>query len=184
MLDYILSKTVMLLFLLLTVAAFVMVKDSLADYFIQQSAVQFAKTSVSRISAIVGDSTAMSYTEVIPLSPGISGGGKQMAYEVNILCKRDGGAANSVLLGFAVLNPMKKLIGFSATKLSNPFGSLEVKICFPPLTDVVARSTKEHYIMIKKTPLESSGAVGSIQLVLAPSVDGTSEECDHWVTCP
>jgi|GEM_PF-6930509 len=56
MLDYILSKTVMLLFLLLTVAAFAMVKDSLADYFIQQSAVQFARTSVTRISAIVGDS--------------------------------------------------------------------------------------------------------------------------------
>ncbi len=182
MLDYILSKTVMLLFLLLTVAAFVMVKDSLADYFIQQSAVQFAKTSVARISAIVGDATSMKYKEVIPLAPGISGGGKEMAYDVNILCKREG--SQSVLLGFAVLNPMHKLVGFSATKLYNALGPLSVKICFPPQTDVVARSTKEHYIIIHKDSLKSaSGAVGGVQVVLEPSVDGMSGECDHWVEC-
>ena len=178
MLDYILSKTVMLLFLLLTVAAFAMVKDSLADYFIQQSAVQFARTSVTRISAIVGDSTAMAYTEVIPLAPGISGGGKQMAYDVNVLCKRKND--KTVLIGFAVLNPVGKVVGFSATELYNPMGPLKLVICHRPGSDkeVVASSTKDHYIIIKK-----DSANGTITVTISPSKDGMTPECASQVDC-
>jgi hypothetical protein len=179
-LDYILSKTVMLLFLVLTVAAFVMVKDSLADYFIQQSAVQFARSSVMRVAAIVGDPTAMSYKEVIPLAPGISGGGKQMAYEVNVLCKRVD--KSKVLLGFAILSPLGKLVAFSSAELSNPYGgTLSFETCYLTYGNmhVTAASTKQHYLIVRK---DGSGS-GDVIVSIIPSTDGLTNGCTVKKVC-
>lgn len=178
MLDYILSKTVMLLFLLLTVAAFVVMKNGLADYFIQQSATQFAKTAVTRISSISGDPTTMSYKEVIPLAPGLSGGGKQISYEVNILCKREG--ADKILIGFAVHNPVGKIIGFAVAELYNPMGPIHLKLCHPPTdANFLAVSTKQHYIIVDK-----EGDSGSVVLSIEPSTDGLSGDCTPREVCP
>jgi len=167
--EYILSKTVMLIFLLLTVAAFVMVKDGLANYFVQQSAVQFAKTSVGRISSIVADSTTMSYKEVVPIAPGISGGGESMAYDVNILCRRVD--QHTVLIGFGVYSLVGKLVAFAPAQLHVNMGTLELKIAYHD-NGFVAMSTKDHYIIISK----SSDSTGNVVVEICPSVDGIG--CD------
>ncbi len=186
MLDYILSKTVMFLFLLLTLAVFVMVKDGLADYFIQQSAMQFARSSVTRVASIVGDSTAVGYKEVIPLAPGISGGGRSMAYEVNIVCKSgdsSGTAAHSVLMGFGVYNPVGRLIAFASTALTNSTGPVDFKYCLGyPVTapKYVAGSTVHHYLIVEK---DFDSSTGTVVVTICPSKDGLSCACSPSLGC-
>jgi hypothetical protein len=177
-LDYVLSKMVMLLFLMLTLVAFVMVKDSLADYFIQGGAVNVSKSIVTRISAIVTDTSSMHYVEYIPIAPEISGGNKNISYELNVLCKRND--SKTVLIGVGVYNAMGKAIGFSAGQLQNPTGDLDLMMCENPSANgFMLSSVNTRYLKVEKDVATD----GSMTLVICPSSTGTDCDCSPVEVC-
>gem|GEM_PF-7034268 len=72
------------------------------------------------------------------------------------------------------------MVGFSAAELYNPLGPLKLTICHRPGSDkvVVASSTKDHYIIIKK-----DSDSGTIIVNISPSEDGMTPECASQVDC-
>lgn len=85
MLDYILSKMVLLIFLLLLVSAFTLVQRSLDSYFAQQAARSLASNLTSDITRIVTTVRSTSELRSYALPPVLEAGSKRIPYDLNIV---------------------------------------------------------------------------------------------------
>ncbi len=179
MLDYILSKIVMLIFLFATLLAFVAVKSSLSGYFLQSAASQQAKLIVARVVGLVSNTISVSSAFVYALPPYIQGGNKRIPFKVVAQCANQSG---SVLLGIGISTEDNHVIGFSTTDLRNPFGGkISVKICGFSSggsgSVVVGDTLKYKYVRIAK---DLSGS--DLSITICPA-DNTGTSCISGAIC-
>lgn len=83
MLDYILSKMVLLIFLLLLVSAFMGFRSALQSYFLQQHAQDVVRDLAERLRGMELATTHIEEVETYVLPRHIVVGGKRMPFEVN-----------------------------------------------------------------------------------------------------
>ncbi len=91
MLDYILSKMVLLIFLLLLVSAFVGFRGSLQSYFLQQHAQDIVRDLAERLRGMELATTHIQETKSYALPRHIVVGGKRVPFEVNCQTVKKGG---------------------------------------------------------------------------------------------
>ncbi len=83
MLDYILSKMVLLIFLVLLVAAFTGFQGALHDYFVQQHAQDIARDLAERLRGMVVATTRLEETRTYVPPRYIDVGGRKIPYEID-----------------------------------------------------------------------------------------------------
>ncbi len=83
MLDYILSKMVLLIFLVLLVAAFTGFQGALHDYFVQQHAQDIVRNLAERLRGMVVATTRLQETRTFVPPRYIEVGGRKIPYEIN-----------------------------------------------------------------------------------------------------
>jgi len=145
-LDYILSKMVLLIFLLLLVAAFTMVKQSLNVYFVQQAAQNLASSLADSITRVLTSVRSTSEIKIYRLPPVLEAG--NMRLDLNVVVYDKG---NVRYVGVVILDHRtKKPIAFDTVPAGDP---QKVSVTVHRVDGVVATSsgTKEQYFIVERT---------------------------------
>ncbi len=156
MLDYILSKMVLLIFLLLLVAAFAAVRTTLNTYFVNQSAHMLASNIASDIQRAVTSIQSTHEVHRYQLPGGIRAGQITVPYDLNIIAYSKG---STLYAGILVLEQRtERPIAFDNVPLG-PAGKTDLSICRDPSTGLVARSagTRQQYFVVERDADLSTG---------------------------
>ncbi len=150
MLDYILSKMVLLIFLLLLVAAFSMVRESLNVYFVQQAAQNLAKSLASDVTRVVTSVRNTTEVRSYLLPATLRAGTVSIRYELNAVVYEKG---STKYLGIIVLDGAgRKWLGFETVPLGES-SKYDVTVHIPKGMDVLAipSGTEQQYFIVQMT---------------------------------
>ncbi len=142
MLDYILSKMVLMVFLLLLVSAFIIVRDALSSYFIQRGAMNIVREICERLTTISTSKYVKSEKTVYVLPPFIEGGGQRIPYEVNVACVTLDGTKYLV---FSVIDRKGNVLAYDGVALP----ASEVYIGGFPAQSTAEASARRFIVMSK-----------------------------------
>ena len=152
-LDYILSKMVLLIFLLLLVSAFALVQQSLNSYFTQQAANGLASGISSHISQVVTTVRSTSERKVFVMPPALEAGNEKIPYDVNVaVYRRSDGQHELCYVGVLVLEQgTGKPLAFDAVPVGKP-GDVDIHVCYRD-DGIFARSSgvKDQYLILDRT---------------------------------
>lgn len=178
MLDYILSKMVLLIFLLLLVAAFTLIQHSLDSYFAQQAAKTFSSQLAGDVTRIVTTVRSTSEVRAYPLPPFLRAGQTEIPYDLNIIAFKKG---STCYLGILVMDHVRKKPLSAEVVALGDDSKVELHVC-GNAGDVFATSavTKEQYFILERT-LDLS--TGNMVLTVCASEDPTGCSCSTGDLC-
>lgn len=174
MLDYILSKMVLLLFLLLLVSAFSLVQQSLSSYFTQQAARGVASMMASHISQVVTTVSSNSERKVYSLPVALDAGKDRVPYDVNIVVYTKEGQSSLCYVGVLVVEQGSgRPLAFDSTSVGRP-DDTSIRVCYRD-DGVFARSSgvREQYLIIDRV---IDLTTGNVYLTLC-SASSPNAEC-------
>ena len=152
MLDYILSKMVLLIFLMLLVAAFLLVRESVDSFFLQQSAKGVGNELAERLRGLVTSYASMKEAKTYALPPVINAGGRRYEYEVNCAHAEDSSSGKTVYYVVFSLIVEGKPVSYSTVAFTPPRGTTRVSIeCkgFPASSSYLSGARR--YIRMERT---------------------------------
>ncbi len=171
MLDYILSKMVLMIFLLLLVGAFVIVRDTVDSYFLHRAAINVVREIGERLLTISTAKYVKSEETVYVLPPFLEGGSRKMPYEINIACVNHGGVKYVV---FAVVDSRGNVWAYDGFAL--PKGTEFRYRGFPAQS--TATTDARRYIIMKKS-IEQ----GKLKVDVCASASRISCTAGRWQGC-
>lgn len=179
MLDYILSKMVLLIFLLLLVSAFTLVQQSLDSYFAQQAAKGLAKGIAADISLIVTTVRSSSEVKIYALPPVLEAGNRRIPYDINVIVYRrqDPNAGTLCYIGILVLDQGRsKPLAFDTVAVGKP-DDVDVYVCYQD-NGVFARSSglKDQYLILDRTLDFSTGKM-TLKMCSSSDPNGGCDSC-------
>ena len=152
MMDYLLSKMVLLIFLLLLVSAFTLVQQSLSSYFSQQAAKGLASGITSYISQIITTVRSTSERKVFVLPPALEAGKEKIPYDVNVVVyKRNTGQHALCYVGVLVMEQGSgKSLAYDVVSVGAP-EDVDIFVCYRD-DGIFARSSgmKDQYVILDR----------------------------------
>lgn len=152
MMDYLLSKMVLLIFLLLLVSAFTLVQQSLGSYFSQQAAKGLASGITSYVSQIITTVRSTSERKVFVLPPALEAGREKIPYDVNVVVyKRNAGQHTLCYVGVLVMEQGSgKPLAFDVVSVGKP-EDVNVHVCYRG-DGIFARSSgmRDQYVILDR----------------------------------
>ncbi|HID09231.1 TPA: hypothetical protein EYP13_03300 [Candidatus Micrarchaeota archaeon] len=146
--DYILSKMVLLIFLLLLVSAFTLVQQSLSSYFVQQAAKGLASGIASYISQIVTTVRSSSEQKAFALPPALEAGREKLPYDINVVVYQREGIC---YVGILVMDQgAGRPLAFESVPVGKP-RDVNVHVCYRS-GNLFARSSglKDQYVIVSR----------------------------------
>lgn len=145
LLDYILSKMVLLIFLLLLVAAFTMVRESLTIYFVQQSASNLASALADNVTRVLTSVRSTHEVKIYRLPPALEAGNIRLPYDLKV---EDYERGNIKYVGIAILDHVRgRAIAFDTVPVGDK-KKVQVKV---PKDSITSSALKEQYFIVERT---------------------------------
>ena len=130
MLDYILSRLVLLSFLILILGVVIAYKDFLGEYFLSGAAKSLAMNLGERIRSMALNLTTASDSQIIKLDPELQAGPVRMPYNLVFGCSADE-SKKTVYIGIGVKSKRGNLLYAYAVPIHLPGKNVTVKVPDP-----------------------------------------------------
>lgn len=156
MLDYILSRLVLISFLLLLVGLLVAYQGFLGKFLLVGAAKSLARNVGEKIRTVAVSIATAQEEKIIKLMPYLSAGPIRTDYYLKIVCKKDG---NGVYMAFAVLDRKKNVIYVYPLTIKVPGKTVNVSVPKDPIPS--GRSIKIQRMTYSNTVELNIECVGS-----------------------